>query len=183
MKAAFKSRNIIPTDLIHNCAGPGPKSTKMLPSMLPSSDFMFRKNNISRYETMFDTGTSHAYIVTTGRNRNVLVFRYGTIYTFQLKNCHQKFPYDPLQVTSAPLNISVTADWNKTVQWYFNYETNIHAALGERVYIALEIIDFVFQGPTIASEYGDQPCHYGGLFFYSQFDHHIYHLIHFHSYS
>ena len=161
-------------NLLEIYAGPGPKSTKMLPSKLPSSDFMSRKNNISRYETMFDTGTSHAYIVNTGRNRNVsLVFRYGTIHTFQLKNCHQKLPYNTPQVTSAPLNISVTADGNKTVQCYFNCETNIHAAIGKRVYISLEIIDFVFQGPTIASESSDPLCHYGGLFFYSQFDHHI----------
>ena len=158
-------------------AGPGPKSTKMLPARLPKYSydlFWLFKNNISRYENMFDADTSHAYIVNTGMDRNVsLVFRYGTIHTFQMKNCHQKFPYDPPQLTSAPFNISVIADGKKTVQCYLNYETNIHVALGERVYITLEIIDFVFQGPTIVSEYSDQPCHYGGVFFYSPMDRHL----------
>ena len=158
-------------------AGPGPKSTKILPSKLPKysyDPFWFFKNNISRYENRFDTDTSHAYIVNTGIDRNVsLVFRYVILATNQKKNCHQKFPYDNPQVTSAPFNISVIADGKKTVQCYFNYETNIHAALGERVYISLEIIDFVFQGPTIVSEYSDQPCHYGGVFFYSFIDHHL----------
>ena len=155
-------------------AGPGPNSTKILPSKSPiySYDFFLLKNNISRYEKRFDTDTSHAYIVNTGRERNVsLVFRYGTIDAYQTKNCPQKFPDDIPKVTSAPLNISVTADGEKTVQCLFNYETNIHAALGERVYISLEIIDFVFQGPSIVSEYSDQPCHYGGVFFYSQHGH------------
>ena len=155
-------------------AGPGPKSTKMLQSKVPvySYNFMFFKNNTSRYHNLFDTDTNHAYIVNTGIDKNMsLVFRYGTIHTYQKKNCHLKFPSDTPQVTSAPFDISVIADGNKTVQCYFDYETNIHVALGERVFISLEIIDFVFQGPTIVSEYSDQPCHYGGLFFYSRYDH------------
>ena len=160
-------------NLLEVYAGPGPKAKKMLASSLPiyNYDFMFLKNNISRYENMFDTDTSHAYIVNTDRDRNIsLVFRYGTIHTYQMKNCNQKFPYDPPQRISAPLNISVIADGSKTVQCYFNYETNIHAAIAERVYTSLEIIDLVFQGPTIVSEYSDQPCHYGGVFFYSRHD-------------
>ena len=151
-------------------AGPGPKSTKMFPSDRPIStgNFMFLDSNISWYQNMFDTNTSHAYIVNTGRDRNMsLVFRYGITYTYQITNCEHTLPYRTDQVTPSPTRISITADGKRNVQCYFDYETNLHVEYGERSYISLEILHFEFQGPTIVSEYSDQPCHYGGIFLYA----------------
>ena len=157
-------------------AGPGPKSTKMSPSdrHISTGNFMFLEKNVSVYENLFDTNISHAYIVNTGEDSNIsFVFRYGTIYSVSVQNCRQALPYRTHQMTTPPLWINVTADGKHNVQCYFTFSTNLYAEVGERVYTSLEILHFKFQGPTIVSEYSDQPCHYGGLFFYSQYDHHL----------
>ena len=155
--------------------GPGPKADKRLPSnYFYSNNFMFLQNNISRFESIFDTNTNHAYIVNSVIDSNIsLVFRYGIIYEYNFKNCRQKFPFRTQQVKSSPTKIYVTADGKRNVQCHYSYETNINVEFGERFYISLEILHFDFQGPTIVSEYSDQPCHYGGIFFYSLYDEHL----------
>ena len=123
---------------------------------------------------MFDTNISHAYIANSGRDRNMsFVFRYGTIYSVSVQYCLQALPYRTHQMTTPPLWINVTADGRHNVQCYFTFSTNLYAEVGERVYVSLEILHFEFQDVTIVSEYSDQPCQYGGLFFYSQYDHHL----------
>ena len=163
-------------NLLEVYAGPGPKSTKVLPSDKPmlTRDFMFLEANISRYDNMFVTNISHAYIVNAGGERKMsFVFRYGTIYAVDVLNCHQAFPFRSNQMTTPPLRINVTADGERNVQCFFQFSSNRHDDVGERVYVSLEILHFEFQGATIVSEYSDQPCHYGGLFLYSMFDLHL----------
>ena len=132
---------------------------------------MLLEKNVSLYQNMFDTNISHAYIVNTGGHRNMsFVFRYGTIYAEHVTNCRQAYPFRTHRMTSSPLWINVTADGKNDIQCYFTFSTNLYEEVGERVYISMEILHFVFQGATIVSEYSDQPCQYGGLFFYSQHD-------------